>query len=275
MPALKNSLGDLLEMVGERLIPILQFLVDKATILVDAFKSVMETTGGLQAIFTGFFEFINEKTGLITILSEAWNNLVIVFQERLLPVLMELWEALKPLQPFLILLAKVIGVILYGAIIAFVKLVEVSLIVVMEGLRIGVEKAISVVDAFKAGWDAVTTVLAKVIGFIDNLISKIKSLNVLQGAKNMISSAMGFIGGKALGGSVFAGQPVKVGEQGEEMFVPNTGGKIVPNRQLGGGGGTVLNITVHGDVTGEDAMDKLAQKMMDNLGMNARITAGA
>jgi len=76
-----------------------------------------------------------------------------------------------------------------------------------------------------------------------------------------------------LGGSVFAGQPVKVGEQGEEMFVPNTGGKIVPNNQLGGGG-AVLNITINGDVTGDDAMDKLAQKLMDVVGINSRITVG-
>lgn len=55
-----------------------------------------------------------------------------------------------------------------------------------------------------------------------------------------------FGGGKAAGGSVMANTPYLVGEKGAEMFVPNQAGRIVPNNQLGMGGGTVnqtLNIT--------------------------------
>ncbi len=93
--------------------------------------------------------------------------------------------------------------------------------------------------------------------------------------KSFIGDKLGFTSGKALGGSVFAGQPVKVGENGEEMFVPNTGGKIVPNNRLGGGGVTV-NIYNAGSVLTEgDLMDTIKQGLMSDLGMNARITAGA
>lgn len=42
----------------------------------------------------------------------------------------------------------------------------------------------------------------------------------------------------ALGGSAFAGMPYIVGEDGPELFVPTTGGTIVPN---GAGGGTIIN----------------------------------
>jgi hypothetical protein len=42
---------------------------------------------------------------------------------------------------------------------------------------------------------------------------------------------------KAIGGSVQSGQPYMVGERGPELFVPNSQGSIVANKNLGGGGG--------------------------------------
>ena len=48
---------------------------------------------------------------------------------------------------------------------------------------------------------------------------------------------------RAKGGPVNANQPYIVGEQGPEMFVPNSSGNIVPNNQLGNGGGGVVNNT--------------------------------
>ena len=54
-------------------------------------------------------------------------------------------------------------------------------------------------------------------------------------------SFLGFGGGKALGGSVSAGRPYVVGEQGRELFVPETSGRIVPNG-IGGGASIVFNV---------------------------------
>ena len=42
-----------------------------------------------------------------------------------------------------------------------------------------------------------------------------------------------------------AGKPYMVGERGMEMFVPNQSGSIIPNNQLGGGGGTVVNQVIN------------------------------
>lgn len=55
-----------------------------------------------------------------------------------------------------------------------------------------------------------------------------------------------FGGGKAIGGPVQAGKPYMVGERGAEMFVPNQSGSIIPNNQMGGGGGVTIvqNINV-------------------------------
>lgn len=54
------------------------------------------------------------------------------------------------------------------------------------------------------------------------------------------------IGMKAIGGPVQAGKPYIVGERGAEMFVPNQSGSIIPNNQMGGGGGVTIvqNINV-------------------------------
>lgn len=51
--------------------------------------------------------------------------------------------------------------------------------------------------------------------------------------------------GKAIGGSVQAGQPYMVGERGQELFVPNQSGSIIPNNELGGGSGVVVNQTIN------------------------------
>ena len=53
------------------------------------------------------------------------------------------------------------------------------------------------------------------------------------------------IGGRAGGVTIQGRRPVMVGERGPEMFIPNTGGRIVPNGALGGsqrgGGNTIVN----------------------------------
>jgi hypothetical protein len=46
--------------------------------------------------------------------------------------------------------------------------------------------------------------------------------------------------GNALGGTVRAGVPTRVGEMGSEVFIPSTGGQIIPNNKLGGGGNTFI-----------------------------------
>lgn len=54
------------------------------------------------------------------------------------------------------------------------------------------------------------------------------------------SLVSGFGGGKAGGGPVSGGMPYLVGEQGPEIFMPNTSGSIVPNGKWGRGGDTYI-----------------------------------
>jgi hypothetical protein len=55
----------------------------------------------------------------------------------------------------------------------------------------------------------------------------------------------------ASGGIVNANKPYIVGEVGAELFVPSSSGRVIPNNQLGGGGGSVINLTVNGAIDSE------------------------
>jgi hypothetical protein len=52
-------------------------------------------------------------------------------------------------------------------------------------------------------------------------------------------------GGKAIGGSVQAGTPYMVGERGQELFVPNQSGTIIPNNKLQSGGAVTVNQVIN------------------------------
>lgn len=66
--------------------------------------------------------------------------------------------------------------------------------------------------------------------------------------------------GRAVGGSVRAGEAYMVGELGKEVFVPNTNGRIVPNNQMG------QNITVNlnGVIDGESARRTIEKLLQDS-----------
>jgi hypothetical protein len=51
--------------------------------------------------------------------------------------------------------------------------------------------------------------------------------------------------GQATGGSVRGGTPYIVGERGQELFVPSTNGTIIPNKNLGSGGGITIEQNIN------------------------------
>ena len=68
-------------------------------------------------------------------------------------------------------------------------------------------------------------------------------------ALGRLMKATGFTG-RANGGSVMAGTPYIVGERGQELFVPNNNGTIIPNHDLSQGGMNII-VNVAGSVTTE------------------------
>lgn len=90
---------------------------------------------------------------------------------------------------------------------------------------------------------------------INSLIKMLVQYYITKPLFDLISGAIGSIGGggasspvpaRAIGGPVSAGAPYLVGENGPELFVPNSSGQVQPNGRMGGSGVTVnqtLNIS--------------------------------
>ena len=83
---------------------------------------------------------------------------------------------------------------------------------------------------------------------INSLIKMMIQYHITRPLMEAVGGAFGIPStptGKAIGGSVQAGQPYMVGERGQELFVPNQSGSIIPNNELGGGSGVVVNQTIN------------------------------
>ena len=102
----------------------------------------------------------------------------------------------------------------------------------------------------------VITGVSKVVNFLDDMIDKVKAFINLVKANPIVSGISGLIdrvfgGARAMGGPVTSGTSYLVGERGPELFTPSRSGSIVPNHALGGGGGSVINLTVNGAIDPE------------------------
>jgi len=74
------------------------------------------------------------------------------------------------------------------------------------------------------------------------------------------------IEGNAQGGNVYGGTPSIVGENGPELFVPQSAGYIIPNQRLGGraAGSNVYNITVNGAVDASSTARQIRQLLQQD-----------
>jgi hypothetical protein len=126
---------------------------------------------------------------------------------------------------------------------------------------------------------AVITGVAKVVGFLDDMIEKIKAFiklvkdnPLVEGIGNVIDRVFG--GFRAAGGSVTSGTSYVVGEQGPELFTPNRSGSITPNHALGGGGGSVINLTVNGAIDPEGTARAIIN-VLNNSSYRGTLGSGA
>lgn len=118
----------------------------------------------------------------------------------------------------------------------------------LENLRRGFgslkDVALSVLDSITAAF-LDTLVYGPIKDFVKGIAGGGGGLG---GIVSSIGSSIGsfFGGGKATGGSVDAGRFYLVGEKGPELFAPGgTGGTIIPNHELGGGGGGRGGVTIN------------------------------
>lgn len=120
------------------------------------------------------------------------------------------------------------------------------------------------------GFASLVGFITSVVNGIKNIIDLVRNNPIVKGIGGLIDNVFG--GGRASGGPVSSGTTYLVGEKGPELFTPKTSGAIVPNGALGGGGGTVINLTVNGAIDAEGT----ARTIIDVLNRSSsRGTLGA
>lgn len=227
---------------------------------------------------TEVFNTLDEKTGIITFLKDAWQSIVDTFNNNLLPALKELWEVLLPYKPFIETLAKVFGTIFVIAILGVVKAIEGWILIFVELVSQGIKFITWVTEKLTPVFTAIGEKIIWVIEKVEALIGAFSRLNIVQGAKNLIGGAIGgakdFIGnviggakgliGLASGGIVTSPTLAMIGEGGEPEAV-------IPLSKLSGmGGGIIVNIN-GGTYLSESAAGELGDMIINQLKLNMKI----
>lgn len=123
----------------------------------------------------------------------------------------------------------------------------------------------SLFDAISSNKNGLEAFFKSLIQAVNQLISRLVAaaiqaaiLSLLtggsaKGGKSFLDAFKGILGFRAQGGPVIGGGSYIVGENGPELFTPNTGGNIIPNNAMAnfgrinaGGGGGVLTAKVLG-----------------------------
>lgn len=147
-----------------------------------------------------------------------------------------------------------------------------------------------VLNDLRGVWDAVIDYLSdkmlqfanwvndKVQAVINAIKSAIAFAQSIPGVKQVsgaVSSAIGFISGRATGGPVHAGTPYVVGERGPELFVPGISGTILPNTPslaTAGAGGGAFNIYITGNtLLDRDSARRIGDELVRYLKDNMRL----
>jgi hypothetical protein len=128
--------------------------------------------------------------------------------------------------------------------------------------------------AFKLAIQGIGAAITVVVNLVAGLIRGFETLigfgARIGGAIGGAVGALGFGGGRAMGGPVSAGTAYMVGERGPELFVPGNSGTIVPNGV--GGRGATINLTVNGAIDSESTARQIVTILNDSF---ARGTLGA
>ena len=249
MARLKVAFDEGKETIGSFVLDAITPMIDTVVnVVIPAVAGFIDSIGGKEGLTSAFSGFVD---GAKKIFIPIFEGIKFAF-DKIKDAVMANKDEFKALFDFL---AKFVAPFLGGV-----------LKLAIEGIGIAISVVINLVGTLIGGFQ-------RLAGFIDRVVDSIKALvklvmdnPVVQGIGSAISSAFG--GFRAAGGSVSAGKSYVVGEQGAEMFVPNSNGTIIPN----GGMGSTINITVNGAIDAEGT----ARTIVDVLNRsNARGTLGA
>lgn len=249
LPAIIAGVGLLLTPIG---LGIIAFTAITAALLV------------FHTQIAGMFQTLDEKTGLITFLKDAWNDVVLVFQQNLMPALTALWDALQPFKPFLDALVTVFGTMLVIAIGAAIKTIEYTVIIFSTLITKGIEFVTWATNILVPIFGGIGSAISSVVDWVEKLITSLSKLNFIQGAKNAISGALG-AAGKMLGindGIV----------QNGNVITTHPDDYIIATKDPSSlsGGARSINININGAIFTDDAARRLGDILLGQLQMQMK-----
>jgi tape measure domain-containing protein len=208
--------------------------------------------------------WIAVKDNLWPALQQLWNTIL----QELWPALQQLWEALKPLAPYFELMGKVVGAVLVVALLFLIQVLEKVILIIVKVIEWWakltawvITEGKPIIEEFANVIEGVANAFSSVVSWVDKALSKINefvnrvakvNLNPLSGSFNIP-----FLSGRASGGSVSPNRSFIVGENGAELFTPQTYGTI------SNGGGAAINIYLSGNTF--MGREGIAERIGDDL----------
>jgi len=254
----------ILGMVLPSIIAGFTFLVTPIGLIVLALSAVIAVAIIFKDKWVEIFAAIDEKTGLITLMKDAWNAISETFTTYLLPALQQLWTALEPLTPFLKALAQVVGTMLVIAIGAITLAIKGWAQIFTFLLTAATEIATFFTKVFVGAVNFVIGVVEKAITAVEKLISAISRLNVMKGAKSFIGNVVG--GAKSVlgidDGIVQNGQVIST--HPEDTIV------AMKDFSKFGGGGKSININISGAILSQEAARVMGDLIINELRLNMK-----
>jgi tape measure domain-containing protein len=140
------------------------------------------------------------------------------------------------------------------------------------------QKAVAIAQTIISTYQAATQAFAAMsaIPFIGPALGFAAAATIVAaGFANVAAIKNQQYSGRALGGPVMGGTPYLVGENGPELFTPNTTGNITRNQDLGGGSPTNINFTiVANDTQGFDQLLSSRKGVIQQIISDAMLEKG-
>ena len=148
----------------------------------------------------------------------------------------------------------------------------------LEEIKRSVDPAILAVESLNSVFDNMGRAIDNFVDtgkfkfgeFARSIVADIAKIALKAAATKILTSVFGGIFGRAAGGPVMANKPYVVGEQGPELFVPNSAGSIMTNASLNknaggdsGMGATVNNTYITNNISAIDSRS-VAQMFVEN-----------
>ena len=276
---LKTAFGNMIEQIGERVLPVLTDLAVKyGPAVIEAFDRFADAIGAAGGImneylpsweqFKGWVDQIKTAvTNFITLTAPLWeifkqalSDLWLVIKFQLWPAIQELWKALEPLAPL-------IGVTIYLAIITFTKALTYTIAIIAQLIEWGAKLVGFFTGLLKGAIEGLTKNWDSLTASLDKVVEKLKAVwEWAKKAYDMAKDALSFGGGD------------KKKEKKVDDAVISPSGQIVTTnpkdwliatqnpRALGGGGGNI-NITLQGDFFTDD---ETATRFSDIIARNVK-----